>query len=51
MNLAHPEFVSVCGGYGLPHPVLISWLHSLNCIRTSARITRGCGTGNAGSSR
>lgn len=33
MNLAHPEFVSVCGGYGLPHPVLISWLHSLNYIR------------------
>ncbi|HEX2939987.1 MAG TPA: Abi family protein [Rhodopila sp.] len=33
MNLAHPEFVSVCGSYGLPHPVLISWLHSLNYIR------------------
>ena len=32
-NLAHPEFVSVCGSYGLPHPVLISWLHSLNYIR------------------
>jgi abortive infection bacteriophage resistance protein len=33
MKLAHPEFVSVCGSYGLPHPVLISWLHSLNYIR------------------
>lgn len=33
MNLVHPEFVAVCGGYGLPHPVLISWLHSLNYIR------------------
>jgi abortive infection bacteriophage resistance protein len=33
MNLAHPEFVSVCGSYGLPHPILISWLHSLNYVR------------------
>ena len=33
MNLASPEFVSVCGSYGLPHQVLISWLHSLNYIR------------------
>jgi abortive infection bacteriophage resistance protein len=33
MNLAAPEFASVCGSYGLPHPVLISWLHSLNYIR------------------
>jgi abortive infection bacteriophage resistance protein len=33
MNLAHPKFGSVCGSYGLPHPVLISWLHSLNYIR------------------
>ena len=33
MNLAHPEFVSVCGGYGLPHPILISWLHAINYTR------------------
>jgi len=32
-HLAHPEFVSVCGSYRMPHPVLISWLHSLNYIR------------------
>lgn len=32
-NLAHPEFVTVCGSYGLPHPVLISWLHAINYIR------------------
>jgi abortive infection bacteriophage resistance protein len=32
-NLAHPEFVSVCASFGLPHPILISWLHSLNYIR------------------
>ncbi len=33
MNLAHPGFVAVCSSYGLPHPVLISWLHSINYIR------------------
>jgi abortive infection bacteriophage resistance protein len=33
MNLAHPEFGSVCGSYGLPHPVLSSWLHSITYIR------------------
>ena len=33
MNLAHPEFVAVCGSYGLPHPVLTSWLHTINYIR------------------
>ncbi len=32
-NLAPPEFSAVCGGFGLPHPVLTSWLHSLNYIR------------------
>jgi abortive infection bacteriophage resistance protein len=32
-NLVHPEFASVCDRYGLPHPVLISWLHSLNYVR------------------
>jgi len=33
MNLTAPEFASVCGSYGLPHPVLVSWLHSINYIR------------------
>jgi abortive infection bacteriophage resistance protein len=33
MNLAAPEFAAVCGSYGLPHEILISWLHSLNYIR------------------
>jgi abortive infection bacteriophage resistance protein len=33
MNLAHPGFVTVCGSYGLPHPILVSWLHSINYIR------------------
>lgn len=33
MNLAPPEFVDVCGSYGLPHQVLISWLHSITYIR------------------
>ncbi len=32
-NLAAPEFAAVCGSYGLPHQVLVSWLHSLNYIR------------------
>lgn len=32
-HLAHPEFAAVCGSYRLPHPVLISWLHSLTYIR------------------
>jgi abortive infection bacteriophage resistance protein len=32
-NLAPPEFVAVCGSYGLPHQVLISWLHSITYIR------------------
>jgi abortive infection bacteriophage resistance protein len=32
-HLVPPEFAAVCGSYGLPHPVLISWLHSLNYIR------------------
>lgn len=32
-NLAHPEFLAVCKSFGLPHPVLTSWLHSLNYIR------------------
>jgi abortive infection bacteriophage resistance protein len=47
MNLAHPKSVSVCGSYGLPHPVMISWLHSLNYIRNiyahhSRLWNRGC---------
>ncbi len=32
-NLTHPEFLDICQGFGLPHPVLSSWLHSLNYIR------------------
>lgn len=32
-NLAHPEFLAVCRSFALPHPVLSSWLHSLNYIR------------------
>ena len=32
-NLAPPEFSAVCRGFGLPHPVLVSWLHSLNYVR------------------
>jgi len=34
-NLAPPEFSAVCGGFGLPHAVLTSWLHSLNYIRVT----------------
>src|SRR5207253_2193448 len=32
-NLIPREIASVCTSYGLPHPVLASWLHSLNYIR------------------
>lgn len=32
-HIVPPEFAAVCRSYGLPHPVLISWLHSLNYIR------------------
>jgi abortive infection bacteriophage resistance protein len=32
-NLAPPQFNPICGSFGLPHPVLISWLHSINYIR------------------
>lgn len=32
-NLIPREIALVCTSYGLPHPVLASWLHSLNYIR------------------
>jgi abortive infection bacteriophage resistance protein len=32
-NLAPVESGAICRGYGLPHPVLASWLHSLNYVR------------------
>ncbi len=32
-NLAHPEYEGVCRSLGLAHPVLASWLHSLNYVR------------------
>jgi abortive infection bacteriophage resistance protein len=32
-NLEPAESGVICRGYGLPHPVLASWLHSLNYVR------------------
>lgn len=32
-NLAPPQFGPICGSFGLPHKVLISWLHSINYVR------------------
>lgn len=32
-NLAHPEYEAICKRFGLPHPILSSWLHSISYIR------------------
>ena len=32
-NLLPPEFNYVRAGFGLPHPVLSSWLHAVNYVR------------------
>jgi abortive infection bacteriophage resistance protein len=32
-NLAPPQFNPICSSFGLPHKVMISWLHSINYIR------------------